>query len=52
MDTVAELIEALRAMPQDLRPYLTNGDLPPAPVGNVTVTASPGGYGQAVLISR
>ncbi len=50
MDTVADLVKALLALPQDLAPYMTNGDLPPAPVGSVSVQAAD--YGQMVLISR
>lgn len=50
INTVADLIEALKAMPQDLRPFITNGDLPDAPVTSVSVAAAD--YGQLVLISR
>ena len=50
METVAELVAALLKLPQDLAPYLTNGDLPPVPVGSVSVVAAD--YGQMVLISR
>ncbi len=53
MNTVDELIAALQALPSDqrqLRPFLTNGDLPPAPVMSVSVQAAD--YGQLVLISR
>jgi hypothetical protein len=48
--TVAELVEKLLALPQDLAPYLTNGDLPPVPVGEVSVQAAD--FGQLALISR
>jgi len=49
--TVADLIEVLKTLPQDLPPYITNGDLPDAPVVSATVQAAEG-YGQMVLISR
>jgi len=50
VETVAELAEALKALPQDLAVFVTNGDLPPVPVASVTVQA--GDYGQIVLVSR
>jgi hypothetical protein len=50
MDTVAELVEALRKMPQELAPFMTDGDLPHTPV--VSVSVQPADYGQLVLISR
>jgi len=48
--TVAQLIELLKAMPQDLDVFITNGDLPDAPAAGVSVGAAD--YGQLVLISR
>ena len=48
--TVADLIGLLQAMPGDLPAYITNGDLPDAPVASVSVAAAD--YGQLVLISR
>jgi len=50
MNTVAELVAALLKLPQDLAPFVTNGDLDPVPVGSVTVEAAD--YGQRVLVSR
>jgi len=50
ISTVADLIEALKAMPQDLRPFITNGDLDNTPVTSVSVEAAD--FGQLVLISR
>ena len=50
ISTVADLIKVLQALPQDLAPYVTNGDLPPAPVTSASVQAA--GFGQLVLISR
>jgi hypothetical protein len=50
MDTVAELVAALQELSQDLRPFITDGDLPPAQVASVSVQAAD--YGQLVLISR
>lgn len=48
--TAADLAGQLRALPQDLEVYLTNGDLPPVPAAAVIV--QPADYGQLVLISR
>ena len=50
MNTIAELVTALLKLPQDLAPFVTNGDLPPAPVGSVSVAAAD--FGQMVLLSR
>ena len=51
VNTIADLIEALKNMPQDLVPYLTNGDLPNIPLATVSIEAADG-YGQIVLLSR
>jgi hypothetical protein len=48
--TVEGLIGLLKTMPQDLRVFVTNGDLDPVPVGGVSV--QPADYGQLVLVSR
>jgi hypothetical protein len=48
--TVAELIEILKVLPQDLRVFVTNGDLPDAPATSAEVVAAD--YGQEVLVSR
>jgi hypothetical protein len=48
--SVADLIVLLQGMPQDLTVRITNGDLPDADIGSVTVQAA--GYGQLVLIAR
>jgi hypothetical protein len=48
--TVTDLIALLESMPQDLTVRITNGDLPDADIGSVSVQAA--GYGQLVLISR
>ena len=48
--TVAELIGLLADMPAGLPVFITNGDLPDAPVASVSVAAAD--YGQLVLISR
>jgi hypothetical protein len=50
MNTVAELVAALLKLPQDLAPYVTNGDLDPVPVASVLVVAAD--FGQMVLVSR
>ena len=50
MNTVDELVAALLLLPQDLPPFMTNGDLPPVPVASVSVEAAD--FGQRVLISR
>jgi hypothetical protein len=47
--TNAELIAALQELPPDLQPFVTNGDLPDAPVSGVSVEAAD--YGQMILIS-
>jgi len=48
--TVAEVLEILQGMPQDLQVYVTNGDLPDVPAVSVSVQAAD--YGQMVRISR
>ena len=48
--TVVELIGLLADMPAGLPVFITNGDLPDAPVASVSVEAAD--YGQLVLISR
>jgi hypothetical protein len=50
MMTVADLIAELRKMPQDLVPFITNGDLPAVPVASVST--APADFGLLVLISR
>jgi hypothetical protein len=50
MNTVAELVAALLKLPQDLAPFVTNGDLPPVAVASVLVVAAD--FGQMVLVSR
>jgi hypothetical protein len=50
METVAELVAELLKLPQDLAPFMTNGDLPPVPVTSVSV--QPADFGQLALISR
>ena len=50
MNTVADLVAELLKLPQDLPPFLTNGDLDPVPVASVSVVAAD--YGQMVLVSR
>ena len=50
MNTVAELVAALLKLPQDLAPFMTDGDLDPVPVTSVSVVAAD--YGQRALISR
>ena len=43
-------VAALLKLPQDLAPYVTNGDLDPVPVASVLVVAAD--FGQMVLVSR
>jgi hypothetical protein len=49
ISTNAALIAVLRELPADLPPFVTNGDLPDAPVSGVSVEAAD--YGQMILIS-
>jgi hypothetical protein len=50
INTVAELVAILQELPQDMAPYMTNGDLPIIAVASATV--QPADFGQLVLISR